>query len=227
MLKQCRIGKLISEVFHYLTTHHSFYGIKTFLYFLLSERSKTGLRINEKGYLTPEFTERFKSTNSVAGSLYNSKSLSDALIDHFEYKLEHLLKWEDRNSMWFSLEARAPFLDYRLVENSLASSENMLIRKGYTKNILRESMRGYLPEIIRIRKDKIGFDTPQNEWFKENNWSDFIKDILTSESFTGRGIINATDAKRIYSDYLNGGKDVSKEIWKWVHLEMWFRQFID
>ncbi len=227
LLKQCRIGKLISEVFHYLTTHHSFYGIKTFLYFLLSERSKTGLRINEKGYLTPEFTERFKSTNSVAGSLYNSKSLSDALIDHFEYKLEHLLKWEDRNSMWFSLEARAPFLDYRLVENSLASSENMLIRKGYTKNILRESMRGYLPEIIRIRKDKIGFDTPQNEWFKENNWSDFIKDILTSESFTGRGIINATDAKRIYSDYLNGGKDVSKEIWKWVHLEMWFRQFID
>ena len=88
-------------------------------------------------------------------------------------------------------------------------------------------MIGILPEKIRGRKDKIGFDTPQNEWFREKRWSKLIMDLLDSGSFAGRGIINPIDAKRIYSDYQKGKKDVSKELWKWIHLEMWFRQFID
>jgi asparagine synthase (glutamine-hydrolysing) len=227
LLKQWRLGKLSSEMFHYLAKHQSIYGFKTFLYFLLPENSKTGLRINEKGYLNSEFVEKFKNNNSIAGNLYSSGSLNDALIDHFEYKLEHLLKWEDRNSMWFSLEARVPFLDYRIVEKTLATSGDMIIKNGMTKYLLRQSMRGTIPETIRKRKDKIGFETPQDEWFREQAWKNFVSDILNSRSFAERGLINPEAAKAMHNNHISGKKNSSKEIWKWVHLEMWFREFID
>ena len=211
----------------YLFKHHSLYGLKNFLFFLLPTKIKTGLRVKEKGYLNIEFVEKYKNYNSIAGNLYNSGSLNDALIDHFEYKLEHLLKWEDRNSMWFSIEARVPFLDYRLVEKTLATSGDMIIKNGITKHSLRQSMFGILPEKIRLRKDKIGFETPQDEWLREPEWNNLISDILNSKSFAKRGIINPEVAKALHNDHIKGRRDSSKEMWKWLHLELWFREYID
>ncbi len=92
-------------------------------------------------------------------NLYDPDSMQDALFSHFEYKLEHLLKWEDRNSMYFSLEARVPFLDHNLVERCLATDGLGRIKDGMTKAILREGMKGIVPEKIRLRKDKLGFGT--------------------------------------------------------------------
>lgn len=227
LFKQMRLGKLSYEMIRYLINHHSFYGFKTFLYFLLPEKSKTRLRVDEKGYLNREFVEKHKSGNSIAGNLYNSGSLHDALLDHFEYKLEHLLKWEDRNSMWFSLEARVPFLDYRLVEKTLATQGDLIIKNGMTKHLLRESMKGNLSDKIRMRRDKVGFDTPQDDWFTKPNWRNLISEILNSRSFTGRGIINSKEAIALYQAHISGKKNASKEIWKWVHLELWHRKFID
>lgn len=163
----------------------------------------------------------------IADELYGSDSLQDALLNHFEYKLEHLLKWEDRNSMNFSLEARVPFLDYRLVEKTLATESDKLINKGMTKHILREAMRGTLPEKIRVRKDKIGFDTPQDEWFRTEIFKNLILEILNSESFKNRNIIDAEKAKELFKKHLNKDINISKEIWKWVHLELWFKEFVD
>jgi asparagine synthase (glutamine-hydrolysing) len=227
LLTHGRIGKLCIEMYHYLAQHRSLMGIKSFLYFMLPERIRTKARVNEKGYLIPDFVDKFKNSNSIAGNLYGSKSLTDALLDHFEYKLEHLLKWEDRNSMWFSLESRVPFLDFRLVEKTLATSSDLKIKKGMTKYILREAMRGILPEKIRLRHDKIGFGTPQNEWFREPVWQNIVNGVLDSESFKDRNLINPKIAKELYQKHLSGEGNVSKEIWKWVHLELWFREFID
>jgi asparagine synthase (glutamine-hydrolysing) len=227
LLKHRRLGKLSIEMFHYLINHHNLYGLKTFLYFLLPEKLKTSLRVNEKGYLNQAFVEKYQSSNSIARNLYNSGSLHDALLDHFEYKLEHLLKWEDRNSMWFSLEARVPFLDYRLVEKTLATQGDLIIKNGMTKHILRESMKGILPEKIRMRRDKVGFGTPQDEWFKKPAWRNMVSEILNSRSFSGRGIINPSEATRTHRAHISGKTNASKEIWKWIHLELWYREFID
>jgi len=227
LLKQMRLGKLSIEIFHYLIKHHSIFGLKTFLYFLLPETSKIRLRVNEKGYLNQEFVEKYQRGNSIVGNLYNSGSLHDALLDHFEYKLEHLLKWEDRNSMWFSLEARVPFLDYRLVEKTLATRGDLIIKNGMTKHLLRESMKGILPEKIRIRRDKVGFDTPQDEWLKKTAWKDMVTEILNSRSFAGREIIDPVEAMKTYNAHISGKINAAKEIWKWVHLELWHREFID
>jgi asparagine synthase (glutamine-hydrolysing) len=227
LLSHGRIAKLTSEIFHYLWLHKSLFGIKTFLFFLLPKRIRTKLRVGEKGYLKQEFINKFQNDNSVSGNLYGSQSLKDALLDHFEYKLEHLLKWEDRNSMYFSLEARVPFLDYRLVEKTLATTSDRIIRKGMTKYILREAMLGILPEKIRMRKDKIGFDTPEDEWFRQPIWQKKINEILQSNSFAKRNLINPEIAQLKYTQHLQGEINISKEIWKWIHLELWFRKYID
>jgi asparagine synthase (glutamine-hydrolysing) len=129
--------------------------------------------------------------------------------------------------MAFSLEARVPFLDHRLVEATLSADGRDIIVNGMTKAPLREAMKGILPEEIRLRTDKIGFDTPQDEWFREKEFKTLVLDILDSELFKSRNIIKPEIAKELYQKHLNKEINIAKEIWKWIHLELWFRKFID
>ncbi|MBU3926645.1 MAG: asparagine synthase (glutamine-hydrolyzing) [Bacteroidetes bacterium] len=227
LLKHLRLARLLKEIYKYIKIHKSFFGIKSFIYFLLPKTLRTKTRVGEKTYLNQGFVKRFSKSNTIAGNLYGSKSLNEALINHFEYKLEHLLKWEDRNSMAFSLEARVPFLDHRLVESTLSADGRDIIIDGMTKAPLREAMKGILPEEIRLRTDKIGFGTPQDEWFRDESFQVLINEILSSESFKQRRIIDVVIAKQLYQKHLNNEVNISKEIWKWIHLELWFRAFID
>ncbi len=228
LLRRGRLGALTSEMGHYYDKHRSLYGIKSLVFFLLPAFLRTQVRVMEKGYLDPDFFQaNAQGTNIITGELYGSNSLQEALINHFEYKLEHLLKWEDRNSMWFSLEARVPFLDYRLVERTLTIPDDMIIRKGMTKHILREAMKGTLPEAIRMRRDKVGFETPEAEWFRTPAFQTYIRDMINSAPFTTRGIMDLKKVQSIYEKHLNREGNYSREIWKWIHLEKWYNQFID
>ncbi|MBI1781999.1 MAG: asparagine synthase (glutamine-hydrolyzing) [Sphingobacteriales bacterium] len=226
LFKQFRWVKLLTEIKDYWSNYHSSYAFKSFAYFLMPSGIKTALRVNEKGYLSNNFSN-LKFESVVATELYNSPNLQAALFNHFEYKLEHLLKWQDLNSMRFSIEARVPFLDYRLVQGLLTNDSGKLISKGITKRFLREAMTGVLPEKIRMRMDKVGFETPQDEWFRMPMFREYIKDILYSDSFRKRDIIDAEKAKKLYQQHLDGKKDISKEIWKWINLELWYRRYID
>ncbi|MBI2417155.1 MAG: asparagine synthetase B, partial [Ignavibacteriales bacterium] len=181
----------------------------------------------QKGYLQEEFASLYSKQSKIIDELYSSENLQAALFDHFEHKLEHLLKWEDRNSMFFSIESRVPFLDYRLVEKTLASVPDMKIKNGITKSILREAMKGILPEKIRLRKDKIGFSTPEEEWFINEKFQKIILDILNSESFKNRKIVDVEKAKQLYKKHINREIQISGDIWKWINLELWFRAYID
>jgi len=227
LLKKGKLFKLSSEMFNYLKNHKDLYGLKTFLYFLAPSFVKTKARIMEKGYLEKSFYEKHSGENVIVENIYGAGSIYKSLINHFEYKLEHLLKWEDRNSMWHSLEARVPFLDYRLVEKTLSVNSEYKIRKGMTKYLLRESMKNILPEKIRKRKDKIGFNTPEDEWFRTDLFKNFILELLNSEKFGERGYIDVDKAKALYEKHLTGKINISRDIWKWINIELWFRQFID
>lgn len=228
LLRSGRIGALASEMGHYYNKHRSLYGIKSLAFFLLPAFLRGQVRVMEKGYLDSDFFHAHNNgDNLIAGELYGSPSLQDALINHFEYKLEHLLKWEDRNSMWFSLEARVPFLDYRLVERTLSLPDDMIIREGMTKHILREAMKGTLPEQIRMRRDKIGFETPEAEWFRTPVFQKYIKNLISSGPFISRGIMDVKKVQLLYNNHLERKANHSREIWKWIHLEKWYNQFID
>lgn len=83
---------------------------------------------------------------------------------NMEHVLEKLLRFEDRNSMFHSIEARLPFLDHRLVEFSLNLPLNLKINKNETKYVLRKSLQGKLPNSVVNRTDKKGFEAPSAFW---------------------------------------------------------------
>ncbi len=228
LLSRAKLGRLSSELYHYFNHHRSALGIKSFLFFLLPASLRSQLRALEKGYIDRDFYERHRDIDgAINGVLYGSGSLQDALLNHFEYKLEHLLKWEDRNSMWYSMEARVPFLDHRLVERTLTLPDEDIIYRGHTKHILREAMKGIMPETIRLRMDKIGFGTPQDEWFRGAIFRDYIEALICSDSFRSRGLMDMEKVKTIYRHHLARKGNYGNEIWKWIHLENWYRKYID
>ncbi len=80
------------------------------------------------------------------------------LRDVTALSLPTLLRYEDRNSMGCSVESRLPFVDYRVVEFGLALPEEVKLRQGYGKWIVREAMKGRIPDSIRTARWKRGFD---------------------------------------------------------------------
>lgn len=111
--------------------------------------------INYPNDLHPEF---------IDGRRNNLQAASLSQILHTN--LPMLLHWEDRNSMAHGVEARVPFLDYRLVELVISLPDHFKLRNGITKSILRESLQGILPREICTRMDKMGFVTPEALWFR-------------------------------------------------------------
>ena len=102
-------------------------------------------------------------------TIYNSRSRTVIEISNFQLfsdPLPRYLRWEDRNSMAHSVEARVPFLDHRLVEFAQSLPLDYLDAYNQSKRILVESMEGILPEKVRKRTDKKGFITPEEQWLK-------------------------------------------------------------
>lgn len=227
LLNHVKLFTLLKEVSYYFKNHKSFLAFQYFFYYNLNPETQNRLALNKAKYLNKDFSSLHSVKDYEMMDLYSAKGLNDSFLNHFEYKLEHLLKWDDINSMRFSVETRVPFLDYRIVERTLALNSRQIIKNGTTKVFLREAMKGILPEPIRQRHSKIGFSTPDNDWFREDKFSVLINEILHSEKFIKRGYINADISDRLYSKHLKNEINISRDIWKWINLELWFRKFID
>jgi asparagine synthase (glutamine-hydrolysing) len=223
LLTQLSFVKLFSEMYDYLRLHKSLFGIKTLAFFLLPKRLKMNLNLKKVAYIQSSFYKNYNGNNTLVDGLYSSGSLKKSLINHFEYKLEHLLKWSDLNSMRFSIESRVPFLDYRLVEQTLSLQNDSYIKKGMTKYILRESMKSILPEKIRLRYDKMGFETPEDEWFREDFFVNMINEILNNPSDEFKKYIDTEITKKMYDRHLNREINCSRDIWKWINLDLWLK----
>jgi asparagine synthase (glutamine-hydrolysing) len=216
-----------SEIYHYLALHKSLYGIKYLGYYYLPDFLKKFVGSQLFGSMNSEYTEQWGSSSTIGQELYNPTSLNNSLIDHFEFKLEHLLKWDDLNAMNFSIESRVPFLDHNLVEATLSLPSEMKIKNGYTKHILRESLKDILPTKISGRIDKKGFSTPSDNWFRSEKFKEYIYDTLRSSSFRQRGIFDADQCLEKYDQHLNKSIDITKDIWKWINLDVWFKNNIE
>lgn len=94
-------------------------------------------------------------------------------------QLPHLLKYEDRNSMAHSIEARVPYVEIGCIETSLRIPPGQRIRGGYTKYPLRRIAEKILPASIAWRKNKIGFEAPSAVWLGEQKPL-MVKDIENS-----------------------------------------------
>ena len=90
--------------------------------------------------------------------------------------LEELLRYADRNAMAHGREVRLPFLSHELVEFIFSLPAHFKIRKGWTKWLLRKSMENNLPSDITWRKDKVGFEPPQEQWMQDKRLQEMLRE---------------------------------------------------
>ena len=130
------------------------------------------------------------------------------------------LRIEDRNSMAHSIEARLPFLDYRLVSLLFSLPVKWKMRGGWNKYVLREAMRGRIPESVRIRVDKMGFPVPAGQWFRGALYEP-VMDTLASRGTRERGIYNINVIRKDLERHKRGEIDVSESLFSVTQFETW------
>jgi asparagine synthase (glutamine-hydrolysing) len=146
--------------------------------------------------------------------------LAESLIRR---SLPQLLRYEDRNSMAFSIESRVPFLTPKLVEFALALPENYLLDAGgRSKAVFRAAMEGLVPQSILDRRDKIGFATPERQWLKE--LEPFVRRTLHSEAALEIPVLNVQEAGKQWDRSATRGARETPD-WRWLNLVEWARRF--
>lgn len=161
----------------------------------------------------------------------NGSAFSERLRRHQELVLMHrglpeLLRYEDRNSMAHSLEARVPFLDHRLVELAFSLPGDELIRGGRTKDVFRRALADVLPESVASRRDKLGFVTPERRWFR-GELGVMADDVFASRSCIDRGLVDAAAARKRLARHRRGQIDAGMELWRALNVELWARAYLD
>jgi asparagine synthase (glutamine-hydrolysing) len=147
------------------------------------------------------------------------------LQDFSTYSLPPLLRYEDRNSMAHSLEARLPFLDQELVEYILRLPAHAIIHNGINRAILRDGLKDILPAKIHRRRKKIGFTTPEFRWYRRQRAA--LQSLMRSPSFAGRQFWNAPALAAAFHEACAGNTEENLIFWRAINVEVWMRVFFD
>ena len=146
--------------------------------------------------------------------------------DLFRHSLPALLRYEDRNTMRFSVEGRVPFLDMDLLRVLWSLDNSAIIGAGWNKRALRDATAGLLPAKVHRRRNKIGFTTPEQAWFLRIHES--MREILSSTSFGLRPYWRQEAVLRAFDEFVAGkGASETMVFWRLINVELWLRTFVD
>jgi asparagine synthase (glutamine-hydrolysing) len=123
----------------------------------------------------------------------------------------------DRTSMAVGLEAREPLLDHRLLEFAASLPENMRVRRGQGKWLMKRTMERYLPQDILYRP-KMGFVTPIAQWFR-GPLAQTARDISTSATLAKTGWFDPAIMLKAADDHIAGRSDNSRMLWQLLMLD--------
>ncbi|HWQ90758.1 MAG TPA: asparagine synthase-related protein, partial [Clostridia bacterium] len=171
------------------------------------------------------FRDRNAASNRAIRPSSNGNELLKTALERMlvETSLPCLLRYEDRNSMAFSIESRVPFLTPAIVDFVYALPEDYIIGEdATTKRVFRAAMRGLVPDVILDRRDKIGFATADFQWFvKLRPWVEGVLDSETARS------IPVIDSDRILKRFRSGIESGSFDegLWRCLNLIEWSRQY--
>jgi asparagine synthase (glutamine-hydrolysing) len=146
--------------------------------------------------------------------------------DLFVDSLPSRLRSTDKNARRFGVSVRLPFVDRELARFVFGLDDAALIKDGLGKRVLRDAMRGLLPDPVVERRDKVGASTPQADWFmrlKNHIYGEFL-----SESFAGRPYFDQTAVLHAFEGWIKGTNSVdSMTIWRILNVELWLQEFFD
>jgi asparagine synthase (glutamine-hydrolysing) len=173
-----------------------------------------------KPLLRPEFSEGLEPPRFERAQDDLKRRL---VADLQTFSLPSLLRYEDRNSMAFSMESRLPFLDQELVDWVLRLPSSALVDRGWSRAILREGLRGVLTEKVRTRRWKVGFTTPETRWLRARRA--VIQGLFRSPEFCARPYWDAAALAAAFDRFCAGEVEPSQIFWRAINTEVWLRVF--
>lgn len=181
---------------------------------LSNSRSRSDAQ--HEAWVSPDVFARWKQTREPAPT-----TLHAALKKSMQQEnLPLYLRIEDRNSMAHATEVRLPFLDYRLVTLAFRLGADAKLRDGIGKYILRESMRGRIPEVVRARKTKFGFPVPTERWFREELYAP-MRELLSSRFVRESGLWNLPIIERDLERHRRGEISVGSRLFDVAQFSLW------
>jgi asparagine synthase (glutamine-hydrolysing) len=183
-----------------------------------------------KKVLSPEITTPFDPIRLVEeiSSYEREFPLKDktTLLQYLDLRLylqEDILVKVDRASMACSLEVRAPFLDYELVEFVMNLPSSLKLRRFTSKYLLKKVMKGRLPNEVIYRKKK-GFGVPIAKWVK-GPLRELFGDLLSFDRIKKEGFLNPSYVSSLLQDHLVNKKDNRKQLWTLLVWELWLNRY--
>jgi asparagine synthase (glutamine-hydrolysing) len=178
-------------------------------------KRKRHARLRRDAWFSGDFTQHLVDED-MAPPKTLSNSLKQSVVSA---PLPLYLRIEDRNSMGNSVEARLPFLDYRLVSFVFGLPDDWKVRGPWNKYVLREGMKGRIPESVRARVDKMGFPTASKKWFAHDLYEP-LRDIVGSRSVRERGIYDSDALLRDLDRHRRGEVDVANKLFHVAEFEL-------
>lgn len=164
-----------------------------------------------------DYLKNFTHNNLDTKDLVKTELINTLFIT----SLPNLLRYEDRNSMKFSIESRVPFLTPEFTEFILSLPINYIISSnGITKYIFREALKGITPNEILERKDKIGFTPPEKRWL--SHMKNYIINLLQTSNLP---FFNYSYIKEYYIKNLENLDTLDFTLWRIINTIKWIQLF--
>lgn len=223
--KKKKIDILLAEFLGTLPNHKIYkpfsdYDFKSL--FGLNWKEKSTIRQFFSGFTATIDPSKPKVEDEYSNMSLSRKEFHGLVID--------LVQFFDRAASAFSIESRYPFLDYKIVQFASTLPRNQKIRNGWNKYILRNAMKGIIPEAIRKRRAKMGTPVPL-EWLVDLEKE--IRATFGSKKFRDRGYFNQPAILDMYNRFCKGKMNRFEKklyydvFWRILNLELWFQVFFD
>lgn len=185
-----------------------------------------------KQLFSAKFSSQIKTFDSfeVLHPLYTQSKKMDRINQALYIDMRLLLPGNnlvkpDRMGMAVSLENRAPFLDYRMMELAFAMPGDLKLSDGETKYIYKKAVTPLIGERLAYRKKQM-FTVPVGEWFKTELY-DLCNDLLLSSQTQARGIFDYSYIRNLFENHCSGIENNTREVRALMAIEIWFREFMD
>lgn len=226
-LRRGRIDRVGREMVAYGRRYHGFREPLMFgAYYSMPGKFRDRLAarlFGGRGVVSPDLERQFAPAHAEAPAPFPDRLRNELVRWQTTTQLPELLRYADRNSMAFGREARMPFLDHRLAEYCMGLPPTLLLEGATTKLVLREAMRGYVPDEILDRRDKVAFSPPQQRW-NHTVLRPWIESMV-SAAMGREGVFEAEAVGKVLREFQGGKGDTIA--WRIASAEAWFQAFID
>lgn len=175
------------------------------------------------------FNENIISAETFFDDASEMNSISDLdkmlAIDYKTYLPDDILVKVDRASMSASLEAREPFLDHRLIEFVAQLPEELKIKNGDKKYLLKQIVNDYVPNKI-MERPKMGFGVPVLNWLK-NDLKFYIEEYMSEQDFAKHGFFKQNEIENIMRRFFSGDKNYGNLFWYLLSFQMWYKTWME